>query len=187
MKTPHQIDKLIEDFNQPGDKGPQAAVASLVKLGPKALRRLIESLRSGRNTRIRRWSADALGGIGDPRAVDPLIAAFSDENMSVILHAIWALFALEAKGWGRHLLPLMRHPSGGVRSNAIGAVAALGYGRAAGALIEATRDEKWYIRMGAARALGELKVKRAAGILKKLCDDDRKAVRVAAEQALGNL
>jgi len=65
--------------------------------------------------------------------------------MSVKLRVMLALEQLKDPKLGSLLLPLLQNPSGGVRVNAIDAIARIKFPKAAKQLIDATRDQKWYI------------------------------------------
>jgi len=62
---------------------------SLVELGGGAVEHLIGALSEG--WRVRKDAVEALGNIGDARAVEPLIKALGDRNKEICLHAAWAL------------------------------------------------------------------------------------------------
>ncbi|MHC4560101.1 MAG: HEAT repeat domain-containing protein, partial [Planctomycetota bacterium] len=67
--TQKKIDELIKQL---GSNNRNNAVISLVKFGKPAVQSLIEAL-GDENMDVRRWAALALGEIGEPRAVQPLI------------------------------------------------------------------------------------------------------------------
>jgi HEAT repeat protein len=179
-----EITALIEKFNQPGEKAPLAAISKVVQFGRASLPSLIEALQKSENVRLRRWSAAALGEVGNRQTLFPLRKALQDANMSVKLRAILALEQLKDPELGTHLPPLLQDSSGGVRVNVIDAMARIKFKKAQKQLIKATNDEKWYVRQAAARALGQLKIGSARESLKKLLKDERKAVREAAENSL---
>jgi len=54
------------------------------------IERLIQALKSEESD-VRKYAAESLGAIGDPRAVNPLIQALKDENWKVRREAVWAL------------------------------------------------------------------------------------------------
>src|SRR2546428_10613034 len=72
------------------------AVALLVRMGPLAVPPLLARL-EGAETAAERWAAaDALGRIGDSRAVARLLRALEDPAMTVRRASIVALLRLEA-------------------------------------------------------------------------------------------
>lgn len=63
-----------------------------------------------------RWgAADALGRLGDERAVEPLVAAMEDPDPRVRKKAAWALGQLGDRRGQRPLLAAMRDPDEDVR------------------------------------------------------------------------
>jgi HEAT repeat protein len=54
---------------------------------------MIARLKSS-NPSLRRKAAMDLGATGNPRAVEPLIRALDDNNVKVVLNAIWSLAEL---------------------------------------------------------------------------------------------
>src|SRR4051812_37549869 len=113
------ISTLIQKFNQHGERAPLRAVSKVAKYGKLAIPDLTEALQKSNNVRIRRWSAAALGNIGDRKAIPVLRKALRDPNMSVKLRAVFALEELQDPKLGQNLLPLLKDPSGGIRVNAI--------------------------------------------------------------------
>src|SRR3989442_2289919 len=72
------------------------AVVLLARLGPIAVPPLLQTLESSRTATERSGAADALGRIGDSRAVSRLIRALVDPAMTARRAAIIALLRLEA-------------------------------------------------------------------------------------------
>lgn len=59
--------------------------------GKRDIKGLIKALRYKRDGRVRSSAAEALGEIGDARAVQPLCAALRDKDVDVRRAAAWAL------------------------------------------------------------------------------------------------
>ena len=97
----------------------------------------------------------ALGNIGDPQAVDPLIAILPKQNDE----SFFAAAALGKIGDSRafeSLLATLRCPNRGLAAWAVSALGHLGDARALTPLLQAMQDSSDRIRIAAARALGEL-------------------------------
>jgi len=78
------VGPLIEAIDDPDDKVVDNAIYALGELGDrKAIPRLIRALRSGKNERIKKSAAKALGMLAAKEAVDTLISALSDEDFRV--------------------------------------------------------------------------------------------------------
>jgi HEAT repeat protein len=69
------------------------AVAGLVQLGDAAVEPLCQALQD-KSSYTRRFAAEALNRIGDPRAVPPLIAALQNSEVYVQRYVAYALAAL---------------------------------------------------------------------------------------------
>jgi HEAT repeat protein len=116
---------------------------------------LVEALRD-EDARVRSYAACALGEIGDPRAVDPLIYALQDED-----------------------------EESDVRSGAARALGEIGDPRAVDPLVEALQDEDENVRLRAAWALGEIGDARAIEPLTHMDSSGTLGfIHVAATQAL---
>jgi HEAT repeat protein len=140
-------------------------------------------------TQVRSAVADALGEVGDPRAVEPLIAVLVDvEEESGLRRA--AARALAGLGDARAVEPMLTLLSDGdaeVAKQAAESLGALGDARAVEPLLAAIADADAGIRVRAAAALGELGDVRAFDVLAAALDDADENVRRAAAGALGDL
>jgi HEAT repeat protein len=108
-RDPHTIPALLDalsDFDRQDESGRVNSCASeaLAKMGEPALLPLIAALHEHRDhpddAWRRNWVADALGMLGDLRAVEPLIGALDDvdirENAAEALGRLGDIRALEA-------------------------------------------------------------------------------------------
>ena len=157
-----KIQSLIAHFNDHGERRSKAAAAKIARLGRTAIPDLIAALQSSPNVRIRRWSAYALRLFRDPHVVAPLKKSVKDPNMSVRMLAMESLESVIGTKAGKHILPLLKDESGGVRARAIDCLARLNYRPAVHPLTRALKGEKWYVRDGAARALELIRGKKLA-------------------------
>jgi HEAT repeat protein len=139
--------------------------------------------------RIRKWSLQALGAIGNKAAAPLLIQALKDERMTVKLHAIRGLSRMKYKPAAARIRMLMSDPSGGIRVNAIDALIELEDRTVSGSVLNRSlADEKWYVRQHAAIACGKLGVKSSVSKLKLLIkNESKKAVLIAAQESLAML
>ena len=161
------------------------AVALLVRMGPLAVPPLLARL-EGAETAAERWAAaDALGRIGDSRAVARLLRALEDPAMTVRRASIVALLRLEAMNAVPRIARLLEEDeSGGVRVIAAGVLGKFEDPRAVSALVRALGDAQWYVRQASATALGQIGDQRAIAALEKATRDPRKSVARAAAAAL---
>jgi parallel beta-helix repeat protein len=166
---------------------------------------------------IRAKACDALGELKDPRAVDPLIAAFRDEDSKVHVCAEFSLgdigssavdpliqalqdkdyrvrsgaaYALGGTEDQRAVMPLIRALSdeeGSVRSDAAEALSKIKDERAVEPLILALKDEEWNVRFWAENFLGRIKDKRAVEPLIKALQDNESIIREYAAKSLGEI
>jgi HEAT repeat protein len=88
-----------------GDKrhgAPAVAVRTLATVGPPAVGPLLKAPKDPRPS-VRRWTAETLGELHDPRALDPLAAALNDTEEHVREKAAFALTKLGPAGANRLL------------------------------------------------------------------------------------
>jgi len=85
------IEELILSCGEGNGLAQQEARISLEKIGEAAVEPLIQALLHSDNSVIRWRAAEALGNIGDTRAINPLIQALADKDTSVQWRAIEAL------------------------------------------------------------------------------------------------
>jgi HEAT repeat protein len=152
------------------------------------LKRCISRLgNSGLDSDKRVAAADALGKLGDPRAVEPLVSALGDDRAGVRCAAAEALGKLSDT---RAIEPLIKALGDGdydVRGAAAGALGKLGDARAIESLISALGDGENGVRRAAADALGKLGDKRAVDSLVRALADREAPVRRAAVESLAGI
>lgn len=85
------IEELIKACGEGNGLAQQEARIALEKIGEAAVEPIIQALLESRNQAIRWRAAEALGHIGDTRAIEPLIQALGDKDTSVQWRAIEAL------------------------------------------------------------------------------------------------
>ena len=161
------------------------AVVLLARLGPMAVPALFARLDDAATAAERGGAADALGRIGDSRAVTRLIRALADPAMTVRRASVIGLLRLEAMNAVPRIARLLEEDeSGGVRVIAAGVLGKFEDPRAVPALVRALGDVQWYVRQASATALGQIGDRRAMVPLEKATRDPRKSVARAAAAAL---
>lgn len=177
---------------------------------------LIQQLKA-KSAADRRAAVVALGKLGGPSAVAPLVDCLEDKDRSVAraaaeslgkiglpalrplterLHhtsaevrraAVQALGQLRDKQAIQPLIASLEDREGLVRGEAAGALGVLGDPEAIEPLVVCLRDEVVAVRIASASALGKLGDKRAVGGLIACLRDSEPAPRAAAVEALGRL
>jgi HEAT repeat protein len=87
---------------------------------------LVERLQEDVNTYVRSAAAEALGRIGDPRAIFPLVDALRDSSSFVRRAAAIALGQMQAKEAQGAMIRALEDPNFYVRRAAINALGKLG-------------------------------------------------------------
>ena len=136
---------------------------------------------------LRKLATNALGGLKDPRVLEPLLAALGDADAGVREAAASALGELEDPRAVEPLLAVLGDADAGVRAQAAKVLGRLKDPRAVEPLLAALRDADKNVREAAAWALGELKDLRAVEPLLAALKDADASVREAAAWALGEL
>ncbi len=134
----------------------------------------------------RKSAAEALGKLGDTRAVEPLIRILNDKNREVREKVIEALGAL---GDIRALEPLFevyKDKDEYIRFRVLLAISNFRDERVIDILIQALADEDWNVRSWAAKPLGKFHVIRASEALIKALQDEDSLVRRSVVMALSD-
>jgi HEAT repeat protein len=160
----------------------------LASVGKPAVKSLVAGLK-GRDPFVRRQSAQALGEIGDPRAVEPLIDLLSDPDALIRRHAVKALGKIEDP---RAVTPIARVLSDSeeewhVKGSAAEALGRMKDPNAIEPLARALMDLHWNVRSQSAKALGSIGDRRAVEPLILALKDQDAAVRGYAAEALGKI
>jgi HEAT repeat protein len=129
-------------------------------------------------------SAEALGEIGDPAAVQPLIDALSDKSTDVQYVAAKSLGMLADVRAVEPLIGKLKSEEKWVRRGAAHSLGLIGDKRAVDPLIALLADPHHDVRAQAAWALGRLGEGRAIEPLKPLLQDPRENVQKEAAAAL---
>jgi HEAT repeat protein len=159
----------------------QAAGFGLAAL--PALESALTSCPAGMGPRL----IEALGHVGDPRVVRPLVQALKSSEPSLCIAAITALSRMDANEATSSFLGLLKHRNAQVRAAATEAVGRLRARDAVEQLCDLLRDPVWEVRREAAEALGRLGDRGALDALTKALADSDADVREATAIALGSL
>ncbi len=164
-----------------------------VEIGPLAVPKIIGYLKYDEDYEVRRAAADALGTIGDTRAVDTLIAALTDRDATVVEHVAWAIGKFRDARAVEPLIVALKGRSnvGNVAEGTTWALGQIG-SPAVDALISIFNKEYAYhdaAREAAATALGATRDARAVHPLVAAVQDKDWPVRLrrAAAAGLGEL
>jgi len=176
-----QIESLTDD-----DRNTRAeAINNLVKLGPDAVRPMINVLKSETED-LRREAVVVLGRIKDALAVDALIAALQDKDPIVGYRAAGALKEIKDARAVDALIAALKNGDSIVSYGAADALGAIGNPRAVEPLIAALKDANLLLRMQASAALVQLGPAAVDSLLAALNSQDDDVRREAAE-TLGNI
>jgi len=152
---------------------------------------LIKALGYCKDAGVRRRAARALGQLGDPSAVEPLINALKDKSSRVRVSATEALVKIGDPHAVEPLIATLKDENERVRREAVIVLGQLGDSRAVEPLIAALKDEEHSVRSTAAGALGEIGDPRAVEpLINTLKDEEnslvgmKNSVRRSAANAL---
>jgi hypothetical protein len=164
------------------------SVEILASIGKPAVKPLVTQLRS-RDPLVRRQSAEALGEIGDPRAVAPLIDLLSDPDALIRRHAVEALGKIQDPRAVGPLAGILRNSEEQwhVRSSAASALGQIGDPNAVEFLTTALAYGHWTVRTQSAKALGRIGDRRVVNPLILALKDEDAEVRGCAAKALGEI
>src|SRR3989454_9906853 len=138
-------------------KARNRAVVLLGRLGPIVVQALLATLDDARTAAERGGAADALGRIGDSRAVSRLLRALEDPAMTVRRTSMVALLRLEAMNAGPRIARLLEEDeSGGVRVIAAGVLGKVEDPRAGPALVRALGGAQGDVRQASAAGIGQI-------------------------------
>jgi HEAT repeat protein len=132
---------------------------------------------------VREDAAVALGRLGDPRSVQPLIRALRDQDQAVRNAATTALMALGEPA----ILSLgfcLQDTNPQMQESAACILATIANEQVLAPLLSAALSHNWIVRMSSAKALGRIQSPQAIDTLCLLLQDKVPAVREEAGQAI---
>ncbi len=112
----------------------------------------------------REEAAKALAELGDPKTIDALVSACSDDYWSVRAHAGCAVAKIGGPKALEALIGLFNDSIMEVRNQAVEATATMGPA-VVDRMIAALKDERWRVREHAAKTCGEIRDKAAVDAL----------------------
>ncbi|HEU4506727.1 MAG TPA: HEAT repeat domain-containing protein [Pyrinomonadaceae bacterium] len=179
------IDLLIAQSTAEDLEVRRSAVVALGRIGnPDATPALVNALN---DKSLALDAANALGQMGDARAIDGLLKLIGSEDASVRQATVSALNSLVAPQMAKRIVPLLHDPDPNVRESAIKIAGYFGYPEAAGALVELSRDPEEKVRCAAIEHLPFVEDKRVLDVLARAMKEETPNVRAAAARALGNM
>lgn len=129
------------------------------------------------------YATFSLGKIGKP-AVKPLINALQKDNKNVRINSTYALGLTGDTNAVQTLIQLLDDKNDTVRMNAAAALGMIGSEEAVLSLIKALNDKHWKVRENATGALEQIGDKKAIKPLNHMLNDENKEVSVRAKIAL---
>jgi hypothetical protein len=153
-------------------------------LGPRAVPELINVLDSDVAASVKMLTADALGHIGDPRAVPALLKLFQAETSAPPTENLSP--KMRRKPGSAHP-DRSAHPAIALRLAVMQALSVLVDPRALAAVLAALSDPVWEVRAQAAQCASQLGSAEAIAPLARLLEDEHWWVRFHAAEALFRL
>lgn len=147
---------------------------------------LISALKDKEGADVRWRAAEALGNIGDVKAVEPLIEALKDKNEEEGVRWVATKALGNISGAVEQLIEVLKKTEEAkAREYAANALGNIGNAKGVDPLIEALKDKnnEFRVRMNAAKALGKIGDVKAVEPLKEAQKDDIEAVRENAKAA----
>jgi HEAT repeat protein len=148
---------------------------------------LCKALEYGKDTGVPTSAAQALGKIGDPRAVEPLSAALNHTYEGVRWEAASALGKLGDSRAVEALIAALGDSDSDVRSEVVWVLSQIGGVRAVDSIVAALNDTDRGVRQSAAGVLGGIGGPRAVDPLVTALNDTDSGVRKMAAGALGEI
>jgi len=139
------------------------------------------------DTAVRERAAEALGKIGDARAVEPLIATLKDSDVGVRWTAAEALGKLGDARAIEPLIATLHHDNDRMHNSAAEALGKLVDTLAVEPLISALKDDDWRVRKAITELLGKIGDARTVEPLIAALKDDNWRVRETATVVLGKI
>ena len=184
------VEPLIDALRKRDSDVRESAAEALRKMGQPAPEFLITALKEGRPD-----AAEALGRIGDPNAVEPLITALREGDLFMRNSAAEALGRIGEARAVEILAAALKDGNPTIRESAAEALKKIGDPKAADALyardvetlVAALKVRDFDGRRSAAKALGRIRGARAIAPLVDCLTDTAWGVRCAACEALADI
>ncbi|MBI3967987.1 MAG: HEAT repeat domain-containing protein [Chloroflexi bacterium] len=163
-----------------------ATVLAQLASGEASPSAVVALARYDRRAAVRAAALEALGEMGDPRAIPALVSALQDPDWLVHTVACEELRRFGAAAVDQLVLAL-RHPTSGVRVAAAELLGAIGDPTAVSALVRALHDRSSEVVAHAAEALGVLGSESVVPALRERLYVADRDVQIAAAKALGRI
>jgi len=188
LGDPRGIDTLITMMsdNSFGMDDHIQVIDTLVNIGALSVEPLIVALYNA-NEFVRSNAADALGQIGDARAIGSLIAVLNDLDEQVRVNAVAALGQIGDASAIESLIAVLDDLDEDVRVNAVVALGQIGDASAIESLIAVLDDLDEDVRRSAAEVLGQIGDARVVEPLITILSDPEWIVRSSVANALGHI
>ncbi len=111
IRAGKNIKMLMDTLKSENGANRQKARKSLVALGKPAVSSLTRALRNSKLDQVRREAVQALGAIGDPRAIPPLVSVLEDSDPDVAWLAADVLRKFKKEAWPPLLRALLKSGS----------------------------------------------------------------------------
>ena len=161
------------------------AVQVLREIGIPAIRSLIQALKDDEDPNIRKETAEALGFIGDVKAIEPLIQALRDDDNRVREESMEALRKIGVPSI-EVLAKVLNDRNNQVRKHAAQALGEIKDARAVESLIQVLKDSDSDVLGEAVSALEKIGIASVVPLIRALKDMDSQ-VRKLATVALGEI
>lgn len=186
IKDPSSVQSLIktmgdEDFFVPGQSVQALSVKALIQIGTPSVEPLIASMKED-HYRVRRGAAQALGKIGDRRAVGPLMEALRDEDLEVRKNAAQALGEIQDPVAVVPLIVALEESA--LFGSAAEALLRIKDPSAIDPLSKLLNSDNRLFRMTAVKALGGIRDRKAAEKLIPVLKDKDSLTRYIAQRSL---
>ena len=120
--------------------------------------------------RVRRYLALTIGIVGDPRGVEPLIAALDDDDLETRLYSVEGLAAIADSRAVDHLIPILDDDEPDLRKATAYALGSIGLQKAVPALRAALNDPVVDVAWNSALSLARLGDRSGVSLLARMLD-----------------
>jgi len=181
LRDPSAVALLVGQLSEAEEQSSRNVAEALVAFGEAAIAPLLELLADSGRPTGRLWAARILGRIGDPRAVDQLVARLEERDERLRMASAEALGTI---GDPRALHPavraMLRDPAPQVRAHAAGAVARIEGERAIDVLVSALADPDYATRIRVLEAFETMRIEDTSQLESALRDPNAEVRRRAA-------
>ena len=175
------IPLLVKELRETDERSARSVAEALVGFGSLAVPALVELLGDSSHPSGRFWAARVLGRIGDPGAVDELVARLHDRDDRLRVAAAEALGAIgDPRALQAVVRATLRDPAPQVRAHAASAVARIEGERALDVLVAALADPDYATRIRALEAFETMRIEDTSPLETALRDPNLEVRRRAA-------